>query len=64
MKIGDHMQEVVGLVNDLTGYETESALKLLALVVGEYMINADATEVNINAGVMSIKVEITVPGEE
>lgn len=64
MKIGDHMQEVVDLVNDLTGYETESALKLLALVVGEYMINVDATEVNINAGVMSIKVEITVPGED
>lgn len=64
MRMGDHMQEVVDLVNDLTGYETESALKLLALVVGEYMINADATEVNINADVMSIKVEITVPGED
>ena len=64
MKMGDHMQEVVDLVNHLTGYETESALKLLALVVGEYMINADATEVNIDAGLMSIKVEITVPGED
>jgi len=62
MKMGDNMQEIVELVNELTGGSTESALKLLALVVGEYMINADATEMNVDAGVMSIKVEIIVPG--
>lgn len=62
MKMGDNMQEIVDLVNELTDGSTESALKLLALVVGEYMINADATEMNVDAGVMSIKVEITVPG--
>lgn len=59
MMIGNDMQKVVDLVNDLTDENTDHALKLLALVVGEYMLNADATEMNVDAGVMNIKVEIT-----
>ena len=64
MKMGDQMQEVVDLVNELTGCDTEASLKLLALLVGEYMINADATEMSVDAGVMSINVEIIVQAEE
>ncbi|MBA7770586.1 MULTISPECIES: diguanylate phosphodiesterase [unclassified Enterobacter] len=64
MRMGDHMQEVVDLVNELTGCDTGASLKLLALVVGEYMINADATEMSVNAGVMSINVEIIVQAED
>ena len=59
MMMGNDMQTVVNLVNDLTDDDTGHALKLLALVVCEYMINADATEMNVDAGVVSIKVEIT-----
>lgn len=59
MKMGNDMQKVVDLVNGLTDENTDHALKLLALVIGEYMINVDATEMNVDAGVMSIKVEIT-----
>ncbi|EAS1718270.1 diguanylate phosphodiesterase [Salmonella enterica] len=64
MRMGDHMQEVVDLVNELTGCDTDASLKLLALVVGEYMINADATEMSVDAGVMSINVEIIVQAED
>lgn len=64
MRMGDHMQEVVDLVNELTGCDTGTSLKLLALVVGEYMINADATEMSVDAGVMSINVEIIVQAED
>ncbi|HAY5092822.1 TPA: diguanylate phosphodiesterase [Escherichia coli] len=64
MRMGDHMQEVVDLVNELTGCDTGASLKLLALVVGEYMINADATEMSVDAGVMSINVEIIVQAED
>ncbi len=64
MRMGDHMQEVVDLVNELTGCDTGASLKLLALVVCEYMINADATEMSVDAGVMSINVEIIVQAED
>jgi|GEM_PF-1090151 len=64
MKMGDHMQEVVGLVNELTDGDTDASLKLLALVVGEYMINADALEMSVDAGVMRINVEIIVQAED
>ncbi len=63
MKMGDHMQEVVDLVNGLTDGDTDASLKLLALVVGEYMINADALEMSVDAGVMRINVEIIVQAE-
>lgn len=59
MTVGDNMQQIVDLVNELTEHDTDHSLKLLALVVGEYMINADATEMDVDEGIITVSVKIT-----
>ncbi|RZN40413.1 diguanylate phosphodiesterase [Escherichia sp. E2593] len=62
MKMGEHMQPVVALVNELTGNDMEESLKRLAMVTAEYMITADSTDMSVDVGVININVNIEVRG--
>lgn len=59
MRMGEHMEPVVELVNDLTNGDAEKALKLLSLVVLEYMLSVDCTEFNVSAGTLNINVSVS-----
>ncbi|NYO06650.1 diguanylate phosphodiesterase, partial [Salmonella enterica subsp. enterica serovar Typhimurium] len=50
MKIGEHMKPVIELLEELNGNDTDAKLKLLALVISEYMLNADVTGFEVSAG--------------
>lgn len=58
MKMGEHMEPIVELVNDLTGGDAEKALKILSLVVLEYMLSIDCTEFEVSAGTLNINVSV------
>ncbi|EMM7212573.1 TPA: diguanylate phosphodiesterase [Klebsiella pneumoniae] len=60
MKMGEHMEPVVELLEELNGDNTDAKLKLLALVISEYMINADVTGFEVTAGKMKVSVDISV----
>ena len=60
MKMGEHMEPVVQLLEELNGNNTDAKLKLLALVISEYMINADVTGFDVTAGKMKVSVDISV----
>ncbi|EPY6937566.1 TPA: diguanylate phosphodiesterase [Klebsiella variicola] len=60
MKMGEHMEPVVELLEELNGNNTDAKLKLLALVISEYMINADVTGFEVTAGKMKVSVDISV----
>ncbi|EPL9883805.1 diguanylate phosphodiesterase [Klebsiella pneumoniae] len=60
MKIGEHMEPVVELLEELNGNNTDAKLKLLALVISEYMLNADVTGFEVTAGKMKVSVDISV----
>ncbi|ENF7816085.1 diguanylate phosphodiesterase [Enterobacter soli] len=60
MKIGEHMEPVIELLEELNGNDTDAKLKLLALVISEYMLNADVTGFEVSAGVMKVSVDISV----
>ncbi|HGW3866953.1 TPA: diguanylate phosphodiesterase [Klebsiella variicola] len=60
MKMGEHMEPVVELLEELNGNNTDAKLKLLALVISEYMLNADVTGFEITAGKMKVSVDISV----
>ncbi|GKM29976.1 hypothetical protein SL69_02542 [Klebsiella pneumoniae] len=60
MKMGEHMEPVVELLEELNGNNTDAKLKLLALVISEYMLNADVTGFEVTAGKMKVSVEISV----
>ena len=60
MKIGEHMEPVVELLEELNGNNTDAKLKLLALVISEYMLNADVTGFDVTAGKMKVSVDISV----
>ncbi|MGP8937459.1 diguanylate phosphodiesterase [Enterobacter soli] len=62
MKIGEHMEPVIELLEELNGNDTDAKLKLLALVISEYMLNADVTGFEVSAGVMKVSVDISVEG--
>jgi hypothetical protein len=59
MRMGEHMEPVTELVNDLTNGSAEEALKLLSLVVLEYMLSVDCTEFNVSAGALNINVSVS-----
>ncbi|EPY7325311.1 diguanylate phosphodiesterase [Klebsiella quasipneumoniae] len=59
MKMGEHMEPVVELLEELNGNNTDAKLKLLALVISEYMINADVTGFEVTAGKMKVSVDIS-----
>jgi hypothetical protein len=40
---GEHMEPVIELLEELNSNDTDAKLKLLALVISEYMLNADVT---------------------
>lgn len=58
MKMGEHMEPIVELVNDLTDGDAEKALKVLSLVVLEYMLSVDCTEFELSAGTLNINVSV------
>ncbi|EPH0085531.1 Uncharacterised protein [Klebsiella pneumoniae] len=60
MKMGEHMEPVVELLEELNGNNTDAKLKLLALVISEYMLNADVTGFEVTAGKMKVYVDISV----
>lgn len=62
MKMGEHMEPVIELLEELNGNNTDAKLKLLALVISEYMINADVTGFEVTAGKMKVSVDISVEG--
>ncbi|HBQ0109057.1 diguanylate phosphodiesterase [Klebsiella pneumoniae] len=60
MKMGEHMEPVIKLLEELNGNNTDAKLKLLALVISEYMLNADVTGFEVTAGKMKVSVDISV----
>ncbi|HIC0513453.1 diguanylate phosphodiesterase [Shigella sonnei] len=60
MKMGEHMEPVIDLLEELNGNNTDAKLKLLALVISEYMPNADVTGFEVTAGKMKVSVDISV----
>ncbi|HDZ9439523.1 diguanylate phosphodiesterase [Klebsiella quasipneumoniae] len=60
MKMAEHMEPVVELLEELNGNNTDAKLKLLALVISEYMLNADVTGFEVTAGKMKVSVDISV----
>lgn len=58
MKMGEHTEQIIELVNDLTNGDTEKALKVLSLVVLEYMLSVDCTEFEVSAGTININVSV------
>ncbi|EPL2477191.1 diguanylate phosphodiesterase [Klebsiella pneumoniae] len=60
MKMGEHMELVVELLEELNGNNTDAKLKLLALVISEYMLNADVTGFEVTAGKLKVSVDISV----
>lgn len=60
MKMGEHMEPVIELLEELNGNNTDAKLKLLALVISEYMQNADVTGFEVTAGKMKVSVDIRV----
>ncbi|EPJ7221520.1 TPA: diguanylate phosphodiesterase, partial [Klebsiella pneumoniae] len=58
--MGEHMEPVVELLEELNGNNTDAKLKLLALVISEYMLNADVTGFEVTAGKMKVSVDISV----
>ncbi|EEM3820135.1 diguanylate phosphodiesterase [Salmonella enterica] len=60
MKIGEHMKPVIELLEELNGNDTDAKLKLLALVISEYMLNEDVTGFEVSAGIMKVAVDISV----
>ena len=59
MKMGEHMEPVVELLEELNGNNTDAKLKLLAMVISEYMLNADVTGFEVTAGKMKVSVDIS-----
>ena len=60
MKMGEHMAPVIELLEELNGNNTDAKLKLLAIVISEYMLNADVTGFEVTAGKMKVSVDISV----
>lgn len=60
MKMGEHMEPVIELLEELNGNDTDAKLKLLALVISEYMLNADVTGFEVSAGQMKVSVDISL----
>ncbi|HDT1450112.1 diguanylate phosphodiesterase [Klebsiella pneumoniae] len=60
MKMGEHMEPVVELLEELNGNNTDAKLKLLAMVISEYMLNADVTGFEVTAGKMKVSVDISL----
>ena len=58
--MGEHMEPVIELLEELNGNDTDAKLKLLALVISEYMLNADVTGFEVSAGKMKVSVDISV----
>ncbi|WP_406904929.1 diguanylate phosphodiesterase [Klebsiella oxytoca] len=59
MKMGEHMAPVIELLEELNGNNTDAKLKLLALVISEYMLNADVTGFEVTAGKIKVAVDLS-----
>lgn len=59
MKMAEHMEPVIELLEELNGNNTDAKLKLLTLVISEYMLNADITGFEVTAGKMKVSVDIS-----
>ena len=58
--MGEHMEPGIELLEELNGNNTDAKLKLLAIVISEYMLNADVTGFEVTAGKMKVSVDISV----
>lgn len=59
MKMNEHMKPVIELLEELNGNNTDEKLKLLAVVLSEYMLNAGVTGLEVTAGKMKVSVDIS-----
>ncbi|PEH74310.1 diguanylate phosphodiesterase [Edwardsiella tarda] len=59
MKIGYQMESVIAVIEEINGDNTDAKLKLLSLIIAEYMINAEVTGFEVTAGKMKVTVEIS-----
>lgn len=59
MKMGEHMDPVVELLHELNGGDVEANLKLLSLVISEFMVEASITGFNVSTGSFNFSAEIT-----
>ncbi|EPG8295124.1 diguanylate phosphodiesterase [Klebsiella pneumoniae] len=64
MKMGEHMEPVIEILEELNGNNTDAKLKLLALVISEYMLNADVTGFEVTAGKMKVSVDISLEEDQ
>ena len=58
--MSEHMEPVIELIEELNGNDTDAKLKLLSLVIAEYMLNADVTGFEVTAGKMTVAVDIGI----
>lgn len=63
MKIGEHMEPVIKLLNKLNGDDTDASLKLLTLVIAEFMLNADVRGFDVTVGKLKVSVDISEESE-
>ena len=59
MTMGEHMELVVELFEELYGTNTDAKMKQLALVISEDLVNADATGFAVTADKMKVSVAIS-----
>ncbi|AIJ10566.1 MULTISPECIES: hypothetical protein [Edwardsiella] len=59
MKIRDHMEAVMSVIEEINGDNTDMNLKLLSIIIAEYMINAEVTGFEVTAWKMKVSVEIS-----
>lgn len=62
MKMGEHMAPVIELLETLNGDDTDANLKLLSMVIADYMINTRVTGFEMSAGKMKVSVDISLEG--
>ncbi|MBC6536087.1 diguanylate phosphodiesterase [Citrobacter amalonaticus] len=63
MKIGEHMEPLIKLLNKLNGDDTDASLKLLTLVIAEFMLNADVRGFDVTVGKLKVSVDISEESE-
>lgn len=59
MNMGEQMQPVVDEVNHITGGNPDESIKLLALVIAEYMLGIECTEGQISTPDFNISIQIS-----
>ncbi len=53
------MEAVMSVIEEINGDNTDMNLKLLSIIIAEYMINAEVTGFEVTAWKMKVSVEIS-----